>query len=78
MIPPLFSRVVFTRAIPEEGICPGDVGTIVEIHEDASGQVIGFEVELFSASGDTLGVASVPVDAARPASPADRLTTRVG
>jgi len=74
----LFSRVVLTQEISGEGVCPGDVGTIVEEHRDSSGNVIGFELELFSATGDTSAVVSVPVDAIRKPSSSDRLTTRVG
>ena len=73
----LFSRVVLTRDLPEEDLCRGDVATIAEEHRDASGDVIGFEVELFSANGDTLAVASVPVDAVRKPTPTDRLATRM-
>jgi len=72
----LFSRVVLTRDLSDEGLCQGDVGTIVEEHRDASGEVIGFEIEVFSASGETLAVASVPVDAVRKATVTDRLATR--
>ena len=74
----LFTRVVLTQDIPEEGLRRGDVATIVEEHRDSSGQVIGFEVELFSANGDTLAVCSVPVDAVRKPTTADRLATRAG
>ncbi len=72
----LFTRVVLTCDVPGENLCRGDVATIVEEHRDASDNVIGFEVELFSASGDTLAVASVPVDAVRKPTVADRLATR--
>jgi hypothetical protein len=74
---PMFSRVVLTREVAGEDLRAGDVATVVEEHRDASGRVVGFEVELFSAAGDTLAVASVPVDAVRQASSSDRLTTRV-
>jgi hypothetical protein len=74
----LFSRVVLTRDIPQEGLRRGDVGTIVEEHRDVSGNTIGFELELFSASGETLAVASVPADAVRQATSKDRLAARVG
>jgi hypothetical protein len=74
----LFSRVVLTRDIPEEGLCRGDVGTIVEKYSDSLGNVIGLELELFSANGSTLAVASVPVDAVRAPTAADRLATRAG
>ena len=73
---PLFSRIVLTREVPQEGLRPGDVGTIVEAHRDPSGKEIGFEVEFFSANGDTLAVASVPLEAVRQPSSRDRLTTR--
>ncbi|HUU59660.1 MAG TPA: DUF4926 domain-containing protein [Phycisphaerae bacterium] len=74
----LFTRVVLTREIPEEGLRTGDVGTIVEEHRDPAGNVVGFEVELFCANGDTLAVASVPADAIRKPCSSDRLTTRAG
>jgi hypothetical protein len=73
---PLFSRVILTRDIPEESLRRGDVGTIVEEHRDASGDVVGFELEVFSASGDTLAVASVPANAVRQPTNADRLAIR--
>ncbi|MFH1919305.1 MAG: DUF4926 domain-containing protein [Planctomycetota bacterium] len=72
-----FSRVVLKQEVAEEDLRPGDVATIVEVHRDPSGNVVGFEVELFSANGDTLAVASVPVDAVRKPCSSDRLTTRV-
>ena len=74
----LFNRVVLVRDFPKESLCRGDVGTIVEEHRDAAGNVVGFEVELFAANGDTLAVCSVPVDAVRKPTPADRLATRAG
>jgi hypothetical protein len=73
----LFHRVVLTREVAGEDVRPGDVGTIVEAHRDASGRIVGFEVELFSAAGETLAVASVPVDAVREPASTDRLTTRM-
>lgn len=74
----LFTRVVLTQDITEEGLCRGDVATIVEEHRGQFGQVIGFEVELFAANGDTLAVCSVPADAVRKPTVADRLATRAG
>jgi hypothetical protein len=73
----LFGRVVLTRDVPEEDLRRGDVATVVEEHCDEAGKVIGYEVELFSASGETLAVASVPSDAVRKATASDRVTTRV-
>jgi hypothetical protein len=74
----LFGRVVLARDVPEEGLRRGDVVTIVEEHRDSSGDVIGFEAEVFSASGETLAVASVPIDAVRKPTATDRLATRMG
>ncbi len=74
----LFTRVILTRDVPEEGLRAGDVGTIVEIYDDASGNASGYELELFAANGETLSVASVPADAVRQATSADRLAARVG
>lgn len=41
----------------------GDVGTVVEIHDDGA----GYSLEFFSPSGETVAVATVVADAARPA-----------
>lgn len=73
-----YSRVVLTRDVPEEGLRRGDIGTVVEIYDDPSGNPIGYELELFAANGRTLAVASVPADAVREATSADRLAARVG
>jgi hypothetical protein len=74
----LFSRVILMRDVPEEGLCRGDIGTVVEVYDDPSGDVIGYELELFAANGDTLAVASVPADAVRQATSTDRLAARAG
>lgn len=74
----LFTRVVLTRDVPDEGLRRGDVGTVVEVYEDAAGDVIGYELEVFAADGSTLAVASVPEVAVRQATSTDRLAARVG
>ncbi len=73
----LYNRVIVTKRIPEEDLFPGDVGTAVEEYRDSQGNVVGYELELFSADGHTLAVSSVPVDAVREATPADRLCSRL-
>jgi hypothetical protein len=73
-----FTRVILTQDIPEHALRGGDVGTGVETYADSSGTVVGYELEMFAASGETLTVASVPADAVRPATPADRLAARAG
>ena len=71
-----FSRVVVTRDIPDQDVYQGDVATIVEQYRDPAGQVIGFEVEVVAANGETLAVASVPVDAVRAPTAGDRVVVR--
>jgi hypothetical protein len=71
------ARVILTKEIPEEDLFPGDVGTVVEEYRDAQDRVIGYELELFSADGHTLAVSSIPADAVREATPADRLCSRM-
>jgi hypothetical protein len=73
----LYKRVIVTRKIPEENLLPGDIGTVVEEHRDPQGKVIGYELELFSANGDTRTASSVPVDAIREPTFADRLCSRI-
>jgi len=73
----LYNRVIVTKAIAEENLFPGDIGTVVEEHRDSQGMVVGYELELFSADGHTLAVCSVPADAVREPTRADRLCSRV-
>ncbi len=73
----LFNRVIVTKQIPEEHLYPGDVGTVVEEHKDRQGKLVGYELEMFSADGQTLAVSSVPADAVREPTPADRLCSRL-
>ncbi len=73
----LFNRVIVTKRIPGESLVPGDVGTVVEEYRDAHERIIGYELELFAADGHTLAVSSVPANAVREATPADRLCSRM-
>jgi hypothetical protein len=73
----LYSRVIVTKPISEESLHPGDVGTVVEEYRDGRNIVVGHELELFSADGHTLAVSSVPADAVREPTPADRLCSRL-
>jgi hypothetical protein len=73
----LYNRVIVTKRIPEENLFTGDVGTVVEEYRDAQGVIVGYELELFSADGHTLAVSSVPANAVREATPADRLCSRM-
>lgn len=56
----LFSRVILKQDIPDENLFAGDVGVIVEHHPATDFYPEGYEVEFFTADGDTLTVISVP------------------
>ncbi len=71
-----FSRVVITRDIPDQEVYQGDIATVVEQYHDSTGGVIGFEVEVVAANGETLAVASVPADAVRTPTAGDRVVVR--
>jgi len=70
------AKVIITKRIPEEDVLPGDVGSVVEEYRDVHGKVIGYELEMFSADGQTLATCTVPADAVREATSADRLCSR--
>ena len=61
-----YKEAVLTRDLPEKGLKTGDVGTVVDVHEAEAGA--GYSIEFFSPSGETVAVATVIADAARPAS----------
>jgi hypothetical protein len=54
-------QVVLTTDLPSEGLCAGDIGTVVMVH----GQAVGYEVEFSTLSGETLAVVTVPASAVR-------------
>ena len=56
-------RVILTEDLPAYGLEAGDVGTVVLVHDEAS----GYEVEFVALSGETLAVVSVYARQARPA-----------
>lgn len=55
-------RIVLTTDIPDEGLRVGDVGTIVHVYP----QDFAYEVEFFSLDGNTVAVATVEREQARP------------
>lgn len=72
----LYQRVVLTQDLPAEGLRAGDVGVIVE-HYPAKGDVPeGYELEVFSAGGQTVAVVSVPATAVRQAQADEILSAR--
>jgi Domain of unknown function (DUF4926) len=76
MLLPEYSIVVITSDMAEEGLVAGDVGTIVLTHVDQSGQPIGYELEIFSITGESLTTVGVGLSDVRLASDNDRAHAR--
>jgi len=70
-----YQDVVLLRDIPEEGLCAGDVGTLVERH-DVPGRETGYSVEFFDMLGNTVAVVTLPASALRTPTGADRPAVR--
>jgi hypothetical protein len=71
-----YQDVVLLRDIPEEGLCAGDVGTIVARH-DVLGRETGYSVEFFDMPGNTVAVVSLPASALRTPTRVDPPAVRV-
>ena len=72
----LFDRAVLMKDLPADGLRAGDVWVVVE-HYDARGDSPeGYELEFFSARGETIAVVSVPATAVRVAESHELLTVR--
>jgi hypothetical protein len=48
-------RVVLTADLPEYDLKPGDIGTVVLVHQEG----LGYEVEFMTLTGKTLAVVSL-------------------
>ena len=55
-------RVVLTASLPDHGLKPGDVGTVVHLYEDG----LAYEVEFVALDGHTAAVATVEASQVRP------------
>jgi len=71
----LFSEVILTEDLADEGLRAGDVGTVVERHAVA-GQEDGYSVEFFDMTGNTVAVVTVRQSLLRALTPADRPAVR--
>jgi hypothetical protein len=71
----LYQDIVLLRDLPEEGLCAGDVGTVVERH-DVSGREPGYSVEFFDMLGHTVAVVILPGSALRLPERTDRPSVR--
>lgn len=71
----LYSEVILTADLAEEGLKSGDVGTVVERHVVA-GQEDGYSVEFFDMKGNTVAVVTVRQGLLRAPTSADRPAAR--
>jgi hypothetical protein len=71
-----YQDVVLLRDIPEQGLCAGDVGTVVERH-DVPGRETGYSVEFFDMLGNTVAVVTLPASALRTPTRVDPPAVRV-
>lgn len=72
----LYSEVILTRDVPEEGLRAGDVGTVAERHAAPGTGDEGYSVEFFDMNGNTVGVAALSPGALRLPTAADRPAVR--
>ena len=72
----LYSEVILTRDVTEDGLRAGDVGTVVERHAVQGVPEEGYSVEFFDMTGNTVAVATLPASALRLPTPADRPAVR--
>lgn len=71
----LYHDVILNVDLPEQGLCAGDVGTLVERH-DVPGKEMGYSVEFFDMTGQTVAVATLPAHHLRAPTSADRPAAR--
>jgi len=71
-----FQRVVLTTDIPGEHLRARDVGVVVEHHKARGDVPEGYEVEFFSATGETVAVVSLPATSLRAATASEVLSVR--
>ena len=61
MKPELYKEVALVRDVPEEGLCIGDVATLIEYVPHPAGGEEGAVLELFNAVGEFIAVITVPL-----------------
>ncbi len=71
----LYSEVILTVDLPQDGLCAGDVGTVVERHTVPDREE-GYSVEFFDMTGRTVAVVTLPASCLRAPAPGDRPTIR--
>jgi hypothetical protein len=72
----MYERAILTVDLPADGLRSGDVGTVVERHE-APGVGVGYSVEFFDMTGQTVAVVTAPESIFREPTPQDLPSVRV-
>jgi hypothetical protein len=72
----LYTDVILTCDVPEEGLRAGDVGTVVDRHVVPGVAEEGYSLEFFDMTGNTVAVVTLPASALRVPTPADRPAAR--
>jgi hypothetical protein len=72
-----FQRAILTVDLPADGLRAGDVGTVVERHDVPGAKEIGYSVEFFDMTGQTVAVVTVPASSLRAPTPQDLPSVRV-
>jgi uncharacterized protein DUF4926 len=72
----MYGDVILTRDVKEHGLRAGDVGTVVERHVVPGVTEDGYSVEFFDMTGNTVAVATLPANALRVPTSADRPAVR--
>ena len=66
----MFQDVILTADLPEQGLCTGDVGTVVE-HHTPPGEGDGYSIEFFDMTGRTIALVAIAADQLRAPSATD-------
>jgi hypothetical protein len=71
----MYQDAILTVDLPEHGLCAGDIGTVVDRHVVPDKEV-GYSVEFFDLTGQTVAVVILPGGRLRAPTAADRPSAR--
>jgi Domain of unknown function (DUF4926) len=72
----MYGDVILTRDVTERRLRAGDVGTVVERHAVPDVPEEGYSIEFFDMTGQTVAVVTLPANALRLPTAADRAAVR--
>ena len=67
----VLDTIVLNRDLPDQGLCKGDLGAVVEVYEPD-----GLEVEFVTASGRTAALVTLDAQDVRPVADDDLVSVR--